>query len=93
PTLYTTTPAFLGQVCMPTGTKHKRDGCESPCGCWELNSGPLEEQSVLLTAQPSLQPQAMFFHCPHLCVWRAYRVASVWRSEASSLLPPRGPQG
>jgi hypothetical protein len=24
------------------------DGCELPCGCWELNSGPLEEQSVLL---------------------------------------------
>jgi len=33
------------------------DGCEPPCGCWELNSGPLEEQSVLLTAEPSLQPQ------------------------------------
>jgi hypothetical protein len=31
-----------------------RDGCESPCGCWELNSGPLEDQSVLLTAEPSL---------------------------------------
>ena len=23
------------------------DGCEPPCGCWELNSGPLEQQSVL----------------------------------------------
>jgi hypothetical protein len=22
-------------------------GCESPCGCWNLNSGPSEEQSVL----------------------------------------------
>jgi hypothetical protein len=32
------------------------DGCEPSCGCWELNSGPLEEQSVLLTAEPSLQP-------------------------------------
>ena len=31
------------------------DGCEPPCGCWELNSGPLEKQSVLLTAEPSLQ--------------------------------------
>jgi hypothetical protein len=30
------------------------DGCEPPCGCWDLNSGPLEEQSVLLTAEPSL---------------------------------------
>jgi hypothetical protein len=25
------------------------DSCEPLCGCWELNSGPLEEQSVLLT--------------------------------------------
>jgi hypothetical protein len=32
------------------------DGCEPPCGCWDLNSGPPEEQSVLLTAEPSLQP-------------------------------------
>ncbi|KAM7331959.1 hypothetical protein ACRRTK_008667 [Alexandromys fortis] len=32
------------------------DGHEPPCGCWELNSGPLEEQPVLLTAEPSLQP-------------------------------------
>jgi hypothetical protein len=32
------------------------DGCESPCGCWDLNSGPWEEQSVLLTAEPSRQP-------------------------------------
>jgi hypothetical protein len=23
---------------------HITDGCEPPCGCWELNSGPLEEQ-------------------------------------------------
>jgi hypothetical protein len=32
------------------------DGCEPPCGCWELNSGPLEEQPVFLTIEPSLQP-------------------------------------
>jgi hypothetical protein len=32
------------------------DGCEPPCGCWDLNSGPSEEQSVLLTPEPSLQP-------------------------------------
>jgi hypothetical protein len=31
------------------------DGCEPPCGCWDLNSGPLEEQLVLLTTEPSLQ--------------------------------------
>ncbi|EGV91681.1 hypothetical protein I79_016791 [Cricetulus griseus] len=32
------------------------DSCEPPFDCWELNSGPLEEQSVLLTSEPSLQP-------------------------------------
>ena len=33
------------------------DGCEPLCGCWELNLGPLEEQSALLTSEPPLQPQ------------------------------------
>jgi hypothetical protein len=37
------------------------DGCELPCGCWELNSVPLEEQSVLLTTDPSLQPHILNF--------------------------------
>jgi hypothetical protein len=32
------------------------DGCEAQCGCWDLNSGPSEEQSVLLTTEPSHQP-------------------------------------
>ena len=35
-------------------------GCEPPCGCWELNSEPLEEQLVLLTAEPSHQPPYCF---------------------------------
>ena len=38
-----------------TASDPMTDGCELPCGCWDLNSGPLEEQSVLLTAEPSLQ--------------------------------------
>jgi hypothetical protein len=28
----------------------------STMGCWDFNSGPLEEQSVLLTTEPPLQP-------------------------------------
>jgi hypothetical protein len=32
------------------------DGCKLPCGYWGLNPGPLEEQPVLLTTEPSLQP-------------------------------------
>ena len=48
---------------MPAGQKRApdliTDGCDPPCGCWELNSGgPLEEQAVLLTAEPSLQAPA-----------------------------------
>ena len=46
---------------MPAG--HKRapdlisDGREPSCGCWKLNSGPLEEQAKLLPTEPSLQPR------------------------------------
>ena len=31
------------------------DSCDLLCGCWELNSGPLEELPMLLTTEPSLQ--------------------------------------
>ena len=41
-----------------TGVK---DTCELPCGCWELNPGPLEEQLVLLTTNPFLQLQHIHF--------------------------------
>jgi E3 ubiquitin-protein ligase NEDD4 len=37
------------------------DSCELPCGCWELNSGPLKKQPVLLTTEPSLNPTPTFF--------------------------------
>ena len=43
------------QMQQKTASDLITDGCEPPCGCWELNSGPLEEQSVLLTAEPSDQ--------------------------------------
>jgi hypothetical protein len=36
-------------------------GCEPPCGCWDLNSGPSEEQSVILPAKPSRQPLCFVF--------------------------------
>ncbi|XP_050006256.1 putative divalent cation/proton antiporter TMEM165 isoform X2 [Alexandromys fortis] len=41
------------------------DGCEPPCGCWELNSGPLEEEAMLLTSEPSLQPIDEYLKCHH----------------------------
>jgi hypothetical protein len=51
--------------CLQTHQKRASDpitgGCEPLCGCWKLNSGPLEEQSVLLTTEPSLQPNMIVF--------------------------------
>ena len=51
-------------ACMPLCQKRASDptidGCEPPCDCWELNSDPLEEQPVLLTAEPFLQPLFWF---------------------------------
>ena len=35
-------------------------GCEPPCGCWDLNSEPSEEQSVPLPTEPSHQPSKRF---------------------------------
>lgn len=31
------------------------DGCDSPSRCWELYLGPLVEQLMLFTSEPSLQ--------------------------------------
>jgi hypothetical protein len=55
---------FIICVCTVAVFRHSRrghqifvtDGCGPPCSCWDLNSGPLGEQSVLLTAEPSHQP-------------------------------------
>ena len=34
---------------------------EPLCGCWDLNSGPLVEQSTLLIAESSLQPYFLIY--------------------------------
>ena len=49
-------------VCLQARRGHhvSLDGYEPPC-CWELNSGPLEEQTVLLPSEPSLQPAISTF--------------------------------
>jgi hypothetical protein len=46
------------------------ESCERPFGYWELNLGPLEEQSVLLTAEPFLQPQITALKKWGLMGWR-----------------------
>jgi hypothetical protein len=36
--------------------------CGSPvCRCWRLNPGPLEEQQVFLSSEPTLQPTLTCF--------------------------------
>jgi hypothetical protein len=45
---------------MPEEGIRSHHGFEPLCGCRELNSRPLEEQPVPLTAEPSLQPQDSF---------------------------------
>jgi len=55
------------------------DGCEPSCGCWELNSGPLEEQSVLLTAESHLQPSKSLLPLPihtFICAYLTYIIHS-----------------
>jgi hypothetical protein len=37
------------------------DSCELPCGRWESNLGSPEEQTMLLTAEPSLHPPKFLF--------------------------------
>ena len=49
------------QTCQKRASDPMTDGCEPPCGWWELNSGSLEEKSVLLTSEPSFQPGSVIF--------------------------------
>lgn len=47
------------QKALPPGTR-VADGYGSSRGYWDSNPGPSEEQQVLLTAKPSLQPLGNF---------------------------------
>jgi hypothetical protein len=51
--MYTST-LLLSSDTSEEGIRSHYKCCEPPCSCWELNSGPLEEQSMLLTAGPFL---------------------------------------
>jgi hypothetical protein len=44
---------------IPWDSNYRR--CELPCGCWELNSGLIEEQQMLLTFPVSLFYFILFF--------------------------------
>lgn len=52
-----------------------RSGSRPLRGCWKLNSGALEEQPVLLTSEPSLQPFYLIFEAGPL-IETGYLVSS-----------------
>jgi hypothetical protein len=83
--------------CLQTHQKRasdsNTDGCKPPCGCWDLNSGPPEEQSVLLTAEPILQPNYYIFlkHSYIAILLNCYQkvgfyFVSYWKSYGSLIL-------
>jgi hypothetical protein len=53
------------QILQRRASDFVKDGCEPPCGCWDLNSGPSEEQSALLTTEPSCQPKLKILKTYH----------------------------
>lgn len=85
-------PACLCTTCMQgserpeEGVKSPRTwatkGCEQPCGRWEANLSPLKEQSMLLTAKPSLKALHFNFKMSQEQNWWAgpssVRPASPW---------------
>jgi hypothetical protein len=62
-------------ACQKRASDLITDVFEIPCDCWELNSGPLEEQPMLLTTEPSLQSICILFNMgtgkPNLGVYAA----------------------
>lgn len=52
-------------------------GCELPRRCWKANLGPMLEQQVLLTTEPSLQPESPELEALSLFIFRNYFVHSL----------------
>jgi hypothetical protein len=74
--------------CLQTNQKKVSDsitdGCEPPCGFWELNSGSLEEQPLILITEPSLQPLFLNIKCPLKHLLQQNIISCVYFSKTSS---------
>jgi hypothetical protein len=70
--------------CQKRASDPITDGCEMPCGYWKLNTEPLEEQTMLLTAEPSLQ-----------CPWYTFLIVGRRGSSSVWVMPhwDSGPPG
>ena len=67
------------------------DGCEPPCSCWELNSGSLEEQSVLLTSCWAISPaplHPLFLRSSlvSFSLWRTHKWGSVMQCRVNQFM-------
>ena len=56
--MYISAPSACTPVCHKRASDPVTNGCELPCGCWGLNSGPLE---VFLTTESSFQTGLLNF--------------------------------
>lgn len=52
---------FFNWFCFMYISNLTAESLELPCGCCELNLAPLEEQTVLLAAEPTFQSLLLFF--------------------------------
>ena len=64
---------FCLHVCLCEAVRSPGTGvlgrCERPCGCEELNPGPLKELPVFLTTEPSLWPlKSLLKHMCKVCL-------------------------
>lgn len=72
-------------------------GVTTICEQWEFNSGPLEEQSVLVTTDPSIQPQVQDsqrwhpFRCRPLPAYRPPSLLDITLGSNSAELPIQPP--
>jgi hypothetical protein len=62
------------------------DGCELPCGCWESNPGPLQEQPMLLTTELALDFIFKLCVCVCVCVYGVLVNAMEARSQRPWIL-------
>ena len=63
--------------CVRSSGMEVTENCELACGCWELNPGPLEEQSMLLTAEERGKvTQLLASQWPHLPTWSREAILS-----------------
>jgi hypothetical protein len=59
---------FYVHVCICVSFCALGDQTRLPCGCWELNSGPLGSQLEPLTPEPSLQPRCFSYESESMCM-------------------------